>query len=106
MCGLSKETRKDYIDIFLTICYIYLGGSNMLCKITRKNQVTLPKKILERFGKVTYFDAESDENRIILTAVAITPIKKLNLSDIQNKIYSLGISEKDIEAAVKWARKK
>lgn len=77
----------------------------MLCKITRKNQVTLPKKILERFGRIEYFDAESDENKIILIPVTMTPIKKLNLSDIQEKISSLGISEEDIDNAVKWARK-
>lgn len=77
----------------------------MLCKITRKNQVTLPKKILERFGRIEYFDAESDENKIILIPVTMIPIKKSNLSDIQEKISSLGISEEDIDNAVKWARK-
>lgn len=78
----------------------------MLCKLTRKNQLTLPKKILERFGRIEYFDAESDKNKIILTPVTITPISNLNLPDIQNKISSLGISEEDIENAVKWVRKK
>ena len=77
----------------------------MLCKRTVKNQITLPKKIMNNFGDVRYFEAEAKVNKIILIPVKITPAKELNLSNIRKKILSLGMTEKDIEKAIVWARK-
>ena len=77
----------------------------MLCKRTVKNQITLPKKIMNSFGDVRYFEAETKVNRIILTPVKITPAKELNLLNIRKKILSLGMTEKDVEKAIVWARK-
>ncbi len=78
----------------------------MLCKRTYKNQVTLPKKIMEGFGDVEYFEVEAQDNKIILKPVEISPVKTSSLSQIRGKISSLGLSEGDIEKAIKWARKK
>ncbi|MBU4312165.1 MAG: AbrB/MazE/SpoVT family DNA-binding domain-containing protein [Candidatus Omnitrophica bacterium] len=77
----------------------------MLCKKTYKNQITLPKKIMEKFGDMEYFEAEALEDRIILRPVKIKPVGE-SLYKIKEKISSLGISEKDIDKAIKWARNK
>ena len=54
----------------------------MLSKKTYKNQITIPKK------------------------VEITPRKDIRLEKVRKKIADLGLSERDIENAVKWAKNK
>jgi hypothetical protein len=76
----------------------------MLCKKTYKNQITLPKKIMDNFKNVEYFEAESKKDRIILKPVEIRPVSLL--TQIRKKISSLGFTEKDIEKAISYARKK
>ena len=78
----------------------------MLCKKTSKNQITLPKKIVERFKDVEYFEVEAQEDKIILKPVKIEPIKNISLVKIREKMTSLGITEEDIEKAIFWARSK
>jgi len=78
----------------------------MLCKKTYKNQITLPKKIIQRFQNVEYFEVEAGKDRIILKPVKITPITDISLVKIKEKISSLRITEKDIKNAVLWARRK
>ncbi|HIE36141.1 MAG TPA: AbrB/MazE/SpoVT family DNA-binding domain-containing protein [Candidatus Omnitrophica bacterium] len=78
----------------------------MLCKKTYKNQITLPKKIIERFKGVEYFEAEAEEDKIILRPVKIIPAKGVSLFNIREKISSLGISKDYIDKAILWARKK
>jgi len=76
----------------------------MLCKKTYKNQITLPKSVIEKFEDVEYFDVKAEEDRIILRPVEIKP--KGSLTSIREKIASMGLTEKDIEDAISWARKK
>jgi len=76
----------------------------MLCKRTYKNQITLPKKIVEKFGDVEYFYIEVEKDRIILKPVEIKP--SVSLSQIRENISSLGMTEKDIDDAISWARRK
>jgi len=78
----------------------------MLCKRTYKNQVTIPKKIMENFGDVEYFEARAEADKITLMPVRISPIGKISLSKIREKISALGLSEKDIEEAINRGRKK
>ncbi|MBU4306137.1 MAG: AbrB/MazE/SpoVT family DNA-binding domain-containing protein [Candidatus Omnitrophica bacterium] len=78
----------------------------MLCKKTIKNQITLPKKIMDGFVDFRYFDVAESKGRIILTPVRIKPAKESMLSGVREKISSLGVSENDIEKAIEWARKK
>ncbi|MCK4905545.1 AbrB/MazE/SpoVT family DNA-binding domain-containing protein [bacterium] len=77
----------------------------MLCKKTVKNQITLPKRIIQGFEDVEYFEAETIEEKIILTPVKVTSVKKNSLTDIRKKISKLGLTEKGIEKAITWARK-
>lgn len=71
----------------------------MLAKKTSKNQITLPKAVIARFPSVDYFDVTEDGERIILQ-----PVKLSQASAVRSKLESLGISEGDLEKAIRWAR--
>ena len=78
----------------------------MLCKKTYKNQITLPKKIMEPFAGIEYFDITATDEEIVLKPAKITPVVSTSLAGIRKKISSLGLTEKDIDKAIEWARKK
>ena len=71
----------------------------MLAKLTSKNQLTLPKAVLEVVGKADYFDVAAEAGRIVLTPVRIT-----RAGAVRGKLKELGITEDDVAAAVEWAR--
>ncbi len=76
----------------------------MLAKKTSKNQLTLPNEIVKTFPEVKYFDVTVNDKKIILTPVKMMPVD-ITLEGIRNKMEKLGITEKDVADAVKWARK-
>jgi len=76
----------------------------MLAKRTFKNQITIPKEIISKFDNVEYFDVTTKKGEIVLRPVEILP-RESRLAGIRKKIKSLGLTEKDIEEAIKWARK-
>jgi hypothetical protein len=71
----------------------------MLAKKTSKNQLTLPKKVVERFPGVEYFDVRVEEARIVLV-----PLRPGALEEVQARMRELGISKQDVRDAVAWAR--
>jgi hypothetical protein len=72
----------------------------MLAKMTSKNQITLPKAVTKDLGNVEYFDVRAEAGSIVLTPV------RLNRADaVRNQLAAMGITEKDVADAVKWARK-
>ena len=75
----------------------------MIAKITAKNQITIPKKIIDRLSEVKYFDIELKDGVVFLK-----PLKfyDSNLDQIQSKIKKLGLKENCVSEAVKWARTK
>lgn len=73
----------------------------MLAKKTVKNQITLPKAVVERFGNVEYFAVSTDGESIILR-----PLRESRAGEVRAKLASLGIEENDVRTAVSWARKK
>ena len=75
----------------------------MLAKKTSKNQITLPKAIVKAFPDVEYFDVRADESRILLTPVRMTPVAS-SLEGVRQKMKRLGITEKDVGEAIRWAR--
>jgi hypothetical protein len=77
----------------------------MLAKKTSKNQLTLPKEIANRFPGVDLFDATVEDNRIILVPVKVKPITA-SLEGIRDKMERLGIAEREVDGAVRWARKR
>ena len=78
----------------------------MLCKKTYKNQITLPKKVMENFKDVEYFNADVRDGKIVLDPVQLISLGTDKLENIRKKIEDLGLSEEEIEKAVAWARKK
>jgi bifunctional DNA-binding transcriptional regulator/antitoxin component of YhaV-PrlF toxin-antitoxin module len=72
----------------------------MLAKITSKNQLTLPKRITEEIGAAEYFDVEARNGQIVLTPVRIQRADAVRL-----KLSHLGLTERDVEEAVAWARR-
>ena len=73
----------------------------MLAKKTLKNQLTLPKEIVDLFPDTEAFDVQIEKGRIILK-----PIQPDRLEQVQKKIAQLGITEGDIPDAIAWARGK
>lgn len=71
----------------------------MLAKKTVKNQITLPEKIIDNFPNVDYFDVQAENDRIVLK-----PLCTDRGDEVREKLKSLNISQKDISAAVSWAR--
>ncbi len=73
----------------------------MLAKKTTKNQITLPKKVVDRFDGVEYFEVSTDGSCIILR-----PLQRSRADEVRAKLAQLGIDDEDVTAAVSWARKK
>lgn len=76
----------------------------MLAKRTYKNQVTIPKAVIEAFPGVEYFDVHRRGQEIVLHPVEVRSPAE-SLERIRDKIAALGITGHDIEAAVRWARR-
>ena len=72
----------------------------MLVKLTSKNQLTLPKAVLDKLPETAYFEVAAEGGRIILTPVRISRVDA-----VREKLAQLGITEDDVEDAVRWARK-
>ena len=75
----------------------------MLAKITSKNQITIPKKIIEKIPDVKHFDVEFKDGLVVLK-----PIKffDTNLDQIRSKMKKLGLNEGSVAEAIRWAKAK
>lgn len=72
----------------------------MLATLTSKNQLTLPKKLVERFPGVRQFSVREEYGRIVLEPVVAT-----TANEVRDRLATLGIAEQDVQDAVAWARK-
>lgn len=71
----------------------------MLAKMTSKNQLTLPKSVVQAVGATEYFDVEVREGQIVLT-----PVRIQRGDAVRAKLAALGLGEGDVADAVNWAR--
>lgn len=71
----------------------------MLAKLTVKNQLTLPKVVTSQFSGAMYFDVQIKDGGIFLA-----PVTMQNNDAIRSKLDALGITEQDVQDAIKWAR--
>ncbi len=82
----------------------------MIRKVLSKYQITLPKEAVRllRIQRGDLLQCEVKDRRIVLSPVQIAPRDKAAglLDQISHKWERLGIAEKEIEAAVRWARKR
>lgn len=75
----------------------------MLAKITSKNQITIPKKIIEKIPNVKHFDIELKDGIIIMKPIKLYDT---NLDQIRAKVKKLGLKENSVAEAIKWAKSK
>ncbi len=71
----------------------------MLAKMTSKNQLTLPQRIVDAVGKPSHFQISLDGDRLVLT-----PARLGQADAVRQKLALLGLSEADVTEAVAWAR--
>ncbi|HXF45836.1 MAG TPA: AbrB/MazE/SpoVT family DNA-binding domain-containing protein [Burkholderiaceae bacterium] len=72
----------------------------MLAKLTAKNRLTLPKRIVDAVGPVEYFEVRAEGGQIVLT-----PVRFQRADAVRAKLAALGIGEKDVADAIAWVRK-
>lgn len=75
----------------------------MLAKVTTKNQITIPKKIIDQLPDVKYFDVEFKEGLVLLKPLRVYDV---NLEQIRSKLKKLGLEENSVKEAIQWARRK
>ena len=71
----------------------------MLTKLNARNQITLPKSLMQAVGPTDYFDVQAKGGQIVLT-----PVRFVAADAVRAKLAELGITENDSTAAVDWAR--
>jgi bifunctional DNA-binding transcriptional regulator/antitoxin component of YhaV-PrlF toxin-antitoxin module len=75
----------------------------MLAKMTSKNQITIPKKIVAQIPDTKYFEVELRDGLIVLKPLRLY---ETDLEKIRSKINGLGLKPDSVREAVKWARSK
>jgi bifunctional DNA-binding transcriptional regulator/antitoxin component of YhaV-PrlF toxin-antitoxin module len=75
----------------------------MLTKITSKNQITIPKKIIDKIPDVKHFDIEFKDGVVVLKPVKFFDT---NLDQIRLKIKKLELKENSVAEAIEWAKSK
>lgn len=72
----------------------------MLAKRTSKNQITLPKAIVDSAGEADYYDIAVQDGKIVLT-----PVRLHQADEVRAKLEELGITQEDVSDAIGWARR-
>ena len=75
----------------------------MLAKITSKNQITIPKKIIGQMPGVKYFEVELKDGKIELKPLRVY---ETDLEKIRSKMKNLDLKPDSVREAVEWARSK
>jgi len=75
----------------------------MLAKRTVKNQITLPNAIVDKIPDTEYFEVSPRREEIVPKPVRIEGSDR-KLAKVRAKIKALGLTERDIDEAIRWAR--
>ena len=75
----------------------------MLAKMTSKNQITIPKKIIEQLPDVEYFEVELKDGVVMLKPLKVYDT---SLERIRVKVKKLRLHENTVKEAIEWARSK
>jgi hypothetical protein len=75
----------------------------MLAKLTAKNQITIPKKLIDQLPNAKYFDVELSDGVVVLRPLRIYDT---DLDQIRAKIKKLGLKQDCVAEAIRWARSK
>ncbi len=74
----------------------------MIAKKTSKNQLTLPKKIVDQFPDIDYFHVRVEGGQIALVPVRSSEGDRL--TEVHARLARLGLTAADVKKAVAWAR--
>ena len=75
-----------------------------LAKLSSKNQLTLPKAVLQAYPDVEYFAVSVSDGGILLKPFAASERPSVT-EEVRDHIKRLGLGPQDVKAAVRWARK-
>jgi hypothetical protein len=75
----------------------------MLAKLTSKNQITIPKKIIDQIPETSYFEVELRDGAVILKPLRTY---STSLNAIRSKVKDLGLKPDSVQEAIEWARSK
>jgi len=79
-------------------------------RVSFKGQITIPKKVRNKLkiapGDFVLFEEKKDE--VVLKKAMLSPEEDFNklVAVLDKKVKKLGITDKDIEDAIRWARQK
>ena len=73
----------------------------MLAKISSRNQITIPKKLMEQLPETKYFNVEYRDGVIVLKPVQVV---ESDLERIRAKIKKAGLGPDSVAEAIRWAR--
>ncbi len=73
----------------------------MLVKLSPKNQITVPRKILDQLPDARYFEVELKDGVLVLKPVQVV---ETSMEQIQHKMKKLGLKEDSVTEAIRWAR--
>lgn len=79
-------------------------------RVSFKGQITIPKKVRNKLkiapGDFVLFEEKKDE--VVLKKAILSPEEEFNklVAVLDKKVKKLGITDKDIEDAIRWARQK
>jgi hypothetical protein len=75
----------------------------MLAKLTAKNQITIPKQIIDQIPETRYFDVKLNGETVVMKPLTIYDT---DLEQVRSKIKKLGLKPDCVPEAIKWARSK
>jgi bifunctional DNA-binding transcriptional regulator/antitoxin component of YhaV-PrlF toxin-antitoxin module len=75
----------------------------MLAKLTAKNQITIPKKVVDQLPDVKYFDVQLKDGMVVLKPLRVYDT---DLGEIRSRIKKLGLKPDCVAEAIRWARSK
>jgi hypothetical protein len=75
----------------------------MLAKLTAKNQITIPKKVVDQLPDVKYFDVQLKDGVVVLKPLRVYDT---DLGQIRSRIKKLGLKPDCVAEAIRWARSK
>ena len=94
---LQALNAHDHLGVGCTV--IAKDSLLLIAKKSSKNQITLPKRIVDLFPKCDYFFISAEDGQIVLR-----PVDENALAKVRRKLEELGIRESDVDGAIKWAR--
>ena len=73
----------------------------MLAKLTSKNQITIPKKIIDQLPDIQHFDVELADGVVVMKPILLYDT---DLDQIRSKIKKLSLEKNAVAEAIQWAR--